>query len=237
MPGGSLRDVPARLSGRAGIVASVTALGLITLAYAVTQGSPIAHSPRRDWEQPTPRAATATSTTETLSPSGTSVGPSGARLAADLSLALQILLGLIVLSLVTALVVAIVRGWRARPRRQHLDALAPPPPVAQTVATGEADQRRALVDGAPTDAIIACWVELERAVAEAGIRRARSETTAELTLRVLGSLDTDRAALRDLADLYREARYSRHALTEEHRERAQRDLTDIHAALRARGPA
>jgi hypothetical protein len=91
---------------------------------------------------------------------------------------------------------------------------------------------RRLDEGEPQDAVIACWVLLERAAAKAGTARRPSETPAELAARVLAEHRVSAEALDRLAQLYREARYSRHVLGEPARveartalERVRRELT------------
>jgi hypothetical protein len=74
-------------------------------------------------------------------------------------------------------------------------------------------------------------MELEDAVRASGLRPRDSETAAELTGRVLGSLDVDRSAIHDLAALYREARFSRHPMDEADREAAIAALHRLHADL------
>lgn len=84
--------------------------------------------------------------------------------------------------------------------------------------TAGADQ---IETGTPSDAIVACWLALERAAAAAGVARQPSETPAELTVRVLAACWVSRAALERLADLYREARFSAHGLPESARAEAR----------------
>ena len=95
-----------------------------------------------------------------------------------------------------------------------------------------ADQRIALLrTGAPRNAIVAAWLDLETSVAATGLPRDPAETSTEFTERVIGTWDVDRLRLGDLAALYREARFSVHELGEAHRERALLDLETLHADL------
>jgi Domain of unknown function (DUF4129) len=96
-------------------------------------------------------------------------------------------------------------------------------------AAGEA--LRVLDDGEPTEAVIACWVLLERAAADAGVGRRPAETAAELTSRVLAAYDVDAATLGELADRYREARYSSHRIGEPARDQARALLTRVREQL------
>jgi hypothetical protein len=118
---------------------------------------------------------------------------------------------------VAALVYLAVLAWRRRPRlrwrrrrvRGDLDVV---PDLAAAVAADADEQRAALRRGTPRNAIVECWLRLERAVEEAGFVRRPSDTSTELTERVLADSLVDRRALRRLAALYREARFSDHRL-------------------------
>lgn len=94
------------------------------------------------------------------------------------------------------------------------------------------DTEAAVFTGEPRNAVVACWVALEDGLAASGIVPERSETSLELTLRVLTRWEVDRVTLSSLADLYREARFSRHPITEAQRGAAIAALNEIHASLR-----
>jgi len=99
--------------------------------------------------------------------------------------------------------------------------------------TRSADARMALLSqGTPRNAIVACWLDLEAGAASVGLPRDPSETSAEYTTRVLATWEIAPDALSCLAELYREARFSLHALTEEHRAAAVARLTTLHDDLR-----
>ena len=89
-----------------------------------------------------------------------------------------------------------------------------------------------LQSGTPSNAIVACWMRLEDEVTAAGLRRDSSRTSTEVVATVLQDYDVDEAALRELAALFREARFSAHELTESHRARARDALTTVHVDLR-----
>jgi hypothetical protein len=126
-------------------------------------------------------------------------------------------------------------AWRNAPRmssrtvpRRAIHALPALPD--ELVETAEA--RLALLQvGAARNAIVACWVDLEDSASAAGLPRHPAETSAEYTIRVLHTWDIAPAALGGLAELYREARYSRHPVTEQHRDEAIARLMTIHADL------
>ena len=119
----------------------------------------------------------------------------------------------------------------------------PPLPEVPEELIGERASRRrhALAEGEPRNAIVAAWVDLEDSTAASGLGRRPAEAPLEYVSRVLDTWDVDTAALADLANLYREARFSTHPLGPEHRERALRDLDRVHEDLvlaeRTGGPA
>jgi hypothetical protein len=75
-------------------------------------------------------------------------------------------------------------------------------------------------------------MQLERAAATAGLQRAAAETSAEYVERVVAASSIDPAPIRELAVLYREARFSRHELGDAHRTRAFAALNRVEVVLR-----
>jgi hypothetical protein len=63
--------------------------------------------------------------------------------------------------------------------------------------------------------------------------RVSSETSAEYVARVVASGSVNAGPIGELAALYREARFSRHDLGDEHRARALASLERVAVALRA----
>jgi Domain of unknown function (DUF4129) len=102
-----------------------------------------------------------------------------------------------------------------------------PPPLADAVAEG----LRELDQGGPGEGVVACWVQLERAAADAGTHRAAPETASELVGRLIDRHPVSSAPLLRLADLYREARYSRHEQPESARTEARAALEQLQAEL------
>ena len=103
--------------------------------------------------------------------------------------------------------------------------------------SGDASQRLdALSVGTPAQGIIAAWTHLEATLHETGLPLPPSRTSTEVSLDVLRRFSVDEATLRTLADLYREARWSRHPLTEDDRSRAAAAYGALDAALRAGMP-
>lgn len=83
----------------------------------------------------------------------------------------------------------------------------------------------------PRAAVIGCWLRLERAAADVGIDRARSETSAELAHRVLSSYDVDARDVVRLNELYRAARYGRLPVGDREREAARSALLAVRRGL------
>jgi hypothetical protein len=137
----------------------------------------------------------------------------------------------------------LVYAWRHRPhlqwrlsrraRRANFETLADVAGVAAALEADAEAQRAALASGSPRNAIVECWLRLEAAVADAGVRRNPADTSTELTVRVLTRVDVDQAAIQRLAALYREARFSEHPMGESARAAAIDALDAIHHDLRA----
>jgi hypothetical protein len=138
-----------------------------------------------------------------------------------------------------AIVGVIALMWRHRSRlpwnrRDRIRALPIPPDVETTIAEDAQTQRDVLRHGDARNGIVACWLRLEAAVEAAGVDRRDSDTSTDLTLRVLGERAVDPAALQSLAALFREARFSSHTMHEGQREAALDALARIHASLGVR---
>jgi hypothetical protein len=147
-----------------------------------------------------------------------------------------ILLGALVLALL-AFVVSATLSNRRDPRERlkeadpSLDATAASivPPV---LLESTEQQLRAIREGSPRNAIVACWWELERSSEATGLPRAVAETSSEFTGRVLSRYRVRGPTIEGLAALYREARFSVHEMTEVDRDRAAAALEQILADLR-----
>jgi hypothetical protein len=108
------------------------------------------------------------------------------------------------------------------------------PDVTTVMAEDAEAQFTALASGSPRNAIVACWIRLEEAVASAGVHPRPADTPAELTARVLAAHAVARDAIDELAALYREARFSTHELGERQRTEAVEALRRLHADLTPR---
>ncbi len=69
-------------------------------------------------------------------------------------------------------------------------------------------------------------------MSDAGVQRRPSDTSSELTQRVLADRDVDPAAIAELASLYRVARFSDHEISEASRQAALHALDRVHDSLR-----
>lgn len=249
---GSSRRHGSGRAGRAGIVAT----GAVTLVVAAVLGFAALTAARGPGDLVTPRGTPGFEARPTLSQTPTRTvtepPPRGEEETSDrgqpawasaVRAALQVLLvaGL-------AWVLWRVVRWlsRVRFRRPHRqpgdDPELPPAPesgasartVADRVVADAEEQRSALRGGTPRNGIVACWLRFEELADRSDVARHPWETPTEFTVRLLGEVAADRAALEDFTRLYREARFSDHELPEDARERAVGDLDEMHRALRRR---
>jgi Domain of unknown function (DUF4129) len=105
--------------------------------------------------------------------------------------------------------------------------------AATRLATAVEDGLRELDQGGPGEGVVASWVLLERAAADAGTHRAAPDTPSELAGRLIDRHPVSSTPLLRLADLYREARYSRHQLPESARIEARAALETLRTELEA----
>jgi hypothetical protein len=122
--------------------------------------------------------------------------------------------------------------WGGREREENFDLVPDEGAVATQVLRGAERQVAALAEGPPRDAIVLCWVRLEEDAGGAGLPRHPWETSAEFTRRVITSQLVGSTAIGQLAALYREARFSRHPMSEQDRATAREALATVHASLR-----
>lgn len=221
---------------RTALVAAGTALLILILALATTGGAPLLHSPTHDRALPTYRLPSASPTPPAPPPPGAQQPLPDPHLGGFLIWSARVLAALLILA-VLALVVRAVHAGLQRRRSRRTPAIHPLGMTAAALAQGvredAAAQQEALIGGPVSDAIISCWIRLEQSVERAGVIRHPSETSAELSMRVLDGIDVDPVALHDLAALYREARFSRHPMNEAARTQARTALDRIHATLPA----
>jgi hypothetical protein len=220
---------------RASIIAAATVLAVVVVVVSSASGVRIWRDPSSSPVRPSSEPATVATTPDDGFP------PPHARSASAGSKAVDTILSILVAVFVALLAAIVVSGgvsaWRSRPRLRWGSVPQPEigfgvlPDIASTVTDDADAQRSALAEGSPRNGIVACWLRLERAVEQTGLRRDPAHTSAEFTERVLGAYGVERAPLDDLASLYREARFSAHEITEAQRRRALTDLDQLHGAL------
>lgn len=114
--------------------------------------------------------------------------------------------------------------------RQQIAAL---PEVEERDLTVDIDAAMAaLTAGEARNAIVACWMQLESDAATVGLERLTAETPAEYVERVVGVSSIDPGPIKELAALYREARFSLHQLDDHDRSRAVAALERVAATLK-----
>lgn len=106
--------------------------------------------------------------------------------------------------------------------------------VAEQVARDAEAQDALLRDGDPRNAIVGAWHRFEVQGERAGVPRRASETSSEYAIRILDLAEADTGPVNRLAELYREARFSDHPITEEHRSEALAALAAIRRSLAVR---
>lgn len=150
-------------------------------------------------------------------------------------LALLVVVAAGVLWLVTAAVREVL-ARRGEGRRTSVEfaALDEPVRVAEEVARDAGEQEALLRGGDARNAIVAAWHRFEVQGDRAGVPRRASETSSEYALRILDLAEADTGPVGRLAELYREARFSDHPITEAHRSEALAALAGIRRSLGAR---
>lgn len=210
------------------VLTSVAALAL--LVWGSSNGTPLVGPPQGEWDTPgiTLPGERADASLQTTSPAEQS---SDEGLDLNQRLVDLVLIGIVVAALYGLLV--LLRGLvdRGRDERDPLPDHEADELVALLEASSDEIRYRALTEGDPRNAVVACWVALEEAVHRSGLKEDRSRTAAELTTSVLSRWQVDPGAIRSLSDAYREARFSRHEVDEEQRQTAVDALERIHGDL------
>lgn len=136
----------------------------------------------------------------------------------------------LVVGVIVLLVTLLVRGAVGRVRLDFDPVVRPPQGDAhEEVMAALAQGLAELDEGDPRQAVIACWVRLERAAEDAGVQRKPGDTPTDLVVRLLSGRSVNSAVLNDFATVYREARYSPHPIdtgTRDHARAALRVLRD-----------
>jgi hypothetical protein len=147
-----------------------------------------------------------------------------------------ILYALLVLALVAAVVVSI--WWSARLRRPAAPGRIEDDPGSEELREAVESGRAALASLSDARAaIIACYLAMERSLAERGTARGTADTPDELLARAVAAGLVRGAAARRLTALFYEARFSSHPLGREQRDAASRALDELAAELSAGVPS
>ena len=217
---------------------ALLALLSVVLAVVITTASttPILRSPEVT-SGPTTPTATPTPGVASATPSKAAPEPEQA---SELPRGLWLVLYGLLLVMAGLLLWLLWGSVERRRRRRRTPGFAP-----SDLDAFDVDLERRLVDvvqaqladlasGTPRNAVVACWLALQEAVGDTGLYRDPAMTSAEFTQEVLGAFALDEDAIRRLSALYREARFSSHAITEQHRDAAAGALLTLSAELRDR---
>jgi hypothetical protein len=126
------------------------------------------------------------------------------------------------------------RTRRAEPGDVEVAMLGEPARLVRAITDDADEQDRQLQEGDPRNAIVAAWARFEVQGRAAGVARRSWETSSEYAIRILDLVAADSGAVNRLAGLYREARFSEHPITEEHRAEALEALATIRRSLGVR---
>jgi GNAT superfamily N-acetyltransferase len=230
-------------AGRWGLPAAVAALFAVVLVSAALQGAPTF----------SPGGLGGVDQAERTPPPLPSLPPPEEGEGGDLTvlrILFQVIVTLAGAALAVFLLIVIVRlirrlwGMRRPPRRDgtQIGAAAD----AEHISTGDEESvhepavrrgiggalRRIDEERTPTDAIVAAWVGLEEAAADAGMVRGAAETPAEFTLRMIGLREGIADETRGLLRLYERVRFGGYEADERDRASARDDLQRIREAWR-----
>jgi hypothetical protein len=151
--------------------------------------------------------------------------------------AVQLICLTLVVAVVVVLVVFLVRGTVRRVRLDADPLVRRPQQDSHEEVMAALEQGLAELDeGDPRQAVIACWVRLERAAEDAGVERKPGDTPTDLVLRLLGGRSVNSSVLNEFATVYREARYSPHPVDTASRDQARAALRLLRDELGAMSP-
>ncbi|HZE40722.1 MAG TPA: DUF4129 domain-containing protein [Stackebrandtia sp.] len=214
---------------------AVVTLALVLLGWVVSTAQLSSHAvPIPHLAQHNTPAAGSSSTRGTSSASSVSANAPHFSLPPWVGALISILADVIAVALAIAVVGFVAyRLFVVRPAARE----APVTRRASQPSAGE--MREALLAGLsdidaggdPRRAVIACWLRLERAAAEAGAARLESETPSDLVVRLLTSFEVSDRALEALTSAYHRARYAPDAVGASEVERARSALTEVDAQL------
>ncbi len=223
----SLRRTVAVLVAAAGVaVVLVWAAGARPDGIVAQAPSSSTEAEQADPETPTEGETTDQTADRSEEPSGTGGW------ADDLITFVLVFLGLWTAWLLARFAIALAHRWFPDRRLVlDLDPLSEVEVARSALARDQDRQVAALASGDVRNGIVACWVLLEEAAAGSGVVRTPAETSAEFVVRLLHTLDVDPRPVATLARLYREARFSTHAMSSDARPQAEQALAAIHRDL------
>jgi hypothetical protein len=152
----------------------------------------------------------------------------------------RVLAGATGVLLVLAVVATVITAVRQRSRlpavvmtgRPEATETAGPEPLAVAAERGLAEVANPALE--PREAIIACYAAMEDALASApGAAPQASDTPSEVLARAVRNRTISTGAAAALVDLFAEARFSRHTMTEGHRDEAEQALRSVLGELRS----
>jgi hypothetical protein len=130
------------------------------------------------------------------------------------------------------IVQAVMSRRTPRTRRREPDVVSIE--TVRRAAEEEADQLAVIESGEASNAVVACWVRLERAAASVGTARDPAQTPTEFTVGLLTDYQADRTAVDALLSLYHRARFSSAPLPDRAAAEARSALEQISRTLTAR---
>ncbi len=213
----------------------VAAALLVIAAFGAATGSmPLRPAPIGANHDPMPTMQPQAPTQGPIDNSGLGLPPPVIEASPAFILLVEILCSALVIGVVVLLVTLLVRGAVQRVRPDLLPVVRPPQgnaheEVMAALTAGLAD----LDEGDPRQAVIACWVRLERAAEDVGVERKPGDTPTDLVLRLLSGRSVNSAVLNDFATVYREARYSPHPVDAATRDQARAALRLLRDELSA----
>ncbi len=142
--------------------------------------------------------------------------------------------------LMLMMVAATVLGALRRPRREpappgdEADAAAPAGAAPLAVAAERGLAQVANPNLPPREAIIACYAAMEQALAGAPTTAPQaSDTPSEVLARAVATRALSARTAAPLVEVFAEARYSSHVMSEQHRQTAEQALRSVLAELRS----
>ena len=148
---------------------------------------------------------------------------------------LAVAAGVLLVMTVVATVITALRNRSTLPPvalvgRPEASEPAAPEPLAVAAERGLAEVANPALE--PREAIIACYAAMEQALASApGAAPQASDTPSEVLARAVGNQTISTGNAAALVALFAEARFSRHTMTEGHRNEAERALRSVLAEL------